>query len=815
MLAILMALSPLYARAITVSGKVVDENGSPVAGVRVTASQPRTAPDQPETAASSDPAGLFRLELPAEGDYRVGANREGFFQFQNPAVHLSANAPLEIHLTHLNELSESINVNYAPPVIDPEQTSGTKRLEGREVLNVPVPASQDYRSSLSLLPGVVQDNGGQNHFNGGSTNETNYRLNGFNVSDPATGNLTTRLNVDTVQTLEWEATRFSPEKGKGSAGTLDIRTQMGDDHWRFGGTNFVPGVASEGGLHLNHWSPRLTFSGPLRKGRGWFHNASDVYYVTETIPELPKGQNRATSISGSNLTRFQWNLRENQILTGSFLLNLAHSGNTGLSFLDPVEATVNRRQSLFIGTLKDQFLFGGGLLEAGFADTRVGLRASPRGSQPYVITPFGANGNFFRDETQHSGRQEWLINGFLKPLQWHGTHQIEIGANVERTDIDELLLRHDLKVVRTDNSVVRAVHFLGSPTQFRTNVESFTYAVDKWNPTNELTVEAGFRTQWDEYTRGAPPAPRLAAAWAPKPLRGAKISAGWGIFYDALPLNFLLLTHEQTSITTFYLPNTLQSGVPVQSRYLIDTRDLRLPRFAISSFSIEDRLPWNLYAQLHLTSREGTHGVSLVESVPNPAENDYVLTNLKTQSYRAAEFSVRRTFLSKYEWFASYTRSKARSNATLNYSIENPVLSPQSGGPLDWDAPNRLLAWGWMPVERHWFPRLLRPVVGETDFQMLAEYRTGFPFTVTNETGHLIGTPNDRRFPDYFTTNIALERKFPFRGYLWAFRAGINNVFNRQNANVVNSDYDSPQFLQFGQGQARAVNVRLRFLGRK
>ncbi len=96
------------------------------------------------------------------------------------------------------------------------------------------------------MPGALPDNGGQIHFNGGDSNQTNYRLNGFEVSDPATGALNARLNVDTVQTLEWDASRFSPDEGKGSAGTLDIRTEMGDDHWRFAGTNFIPGFRSPG-----------------------------------------------------------------------------------------------------------------------------------------------------------------------------------------------------------------------------------------------------------------------------------------------------------------------------------------------------------------------------------------------------------------------------------------------------------------------------------------------------------------------------------------------------------------------------------------
>ena len=45
--------------------------------------------------------------------------------------------------------------------------------------------------------------------------------------------------------------------------------------------------------------------------------------------------------------------------------------------------------------------------------------------------------------------------------------------------------------------------------------------------------------QWDEYTGGALAAPRLSAAWSPKWSGGARFSAGWGIFYDAITLNML------------------------------------------------------------------------------------------------------------------------------------------------------------------------------------------------------------------------------------------------------------------------------------
>jgi hypothetical protein len=407
------------------------------------------------------------------------------------------------------------------------------------------------------------------------------------------------------------------------------------------------------------------------------------------------------------------------------------------------------------------------------------------------------------------------VNGFVKPVRWLGSHQIEIGADVERSDLDQTISRHELTVVRVDGSVVRDIQFLGSPRQFRTNIETYSYAVDKWSPSPDLTIEAGLRTQWDEYTGGAPPAPRLAAAWAPRWLAGTKVSAGWGIFYNAVTLGLLALGQEQSSLSTFYAPNGIQTGVPVLSSFVLNPSDLKLPRYAISSFTAERKLPWNFSGRMNLISREGSRGFAFEQETVNPATNLYLMENIQRVRYRAAEFAVRRTFLARYQWFASYTRSEARSNAVVAYSIENPILSPQAGGPLGWDAPNRFLMWGWAPVEKKWFPQLLRPVIGDTDFQILTDFRTGFPFSVTNEQGYLVGQPNALRFPDYLTVNVALERRFRFHGYLWAWRVGLINALGRSNPNVVNSDFNSPQYLAFGGGQARAVNVRLRFLGRK
>jgi len=470
-------------------------------------------------------------------------------------------------------------------------------------------------------------------------------------------------------------------------------------------------------------------SGPLQKGRLWLSTALDAYYVVNVVNGLPKGQDQATSSTGSDLTRLQWNITGSQILTASFLGNLSDDKRNGLSVLSPAETTVNTRQSIYMGALKDQWMVGGGLVEFGFADSRTYLRSSPQGDQAYVVTPFGASGNFFSDQTQSTGRQEWLANGFLAPLHGHGwlkgSHQIQIGTDVEHSDLNQTILRNEYTSVRVDGSLVRDVQFLAVRSSSKT---IWKPTVTRW--TGGLPLR-GSCSKADSVpngisTRVAPVCTEAVRAWAPKWAGGAKFSAGWGVFYDAVTLGMLALSQEQTSISTFYGPTGAVTAGPVQSSFVLRPSDLRLPRFALSSFAAERKLPFQLYGKLSLISREGSRGFTFQDTVVSPSLNLYVLDNIQRQRYRAGSFALRRTFLSKYQWFASYTRSEARANAVINYSIENPIFAPQSGGPLPWDAPNRVLAWGWAPVEKTWFPGFMSRLIGETDAQLLFDYRTGF-----------------------------------------------------------------------------------------
>ena len=319
-LALVSSCAALRAQ-VAISGRVVDETGAGVSGARI---EILAADAVAPLVASSDLAGNFQLVLPAAGAYQILAERQGFYLFRAREQRFdSSPSQLTIVLNHRQEFSERVDVTASPPAIDPQQPAERKVVDSAEIDALPYSGSQDFRNALSLIDGAVRDGNGDYHFNGAGAGQTAYSLDGFNIANPVTGWLDARVNVDSVQFLNVETSRVSAENGRGSAGALELETKMGDDRLRFGGTNFVPGLSSAGGFHLNHWTPRLEVSGPIRKGRAWFYNGADLYYSNDTVSGLPHGQNRTSGTTFSDLARFRVDLAPSNVATGSVLLDIS------------------------------------------------------------------------------------------------------------------------------------------------------------------------------------------------------------------------------------------------------------------------------------------------------------------------------------------------------------------------------------------------------------------------------------------------------------------------------------------------------------
>ena len=797
---------PLYAGECQIAGRVVDENNTGIADVRVALQSGTSA-----FRITTDPTGSFRLYLPA-GDYAATAERDGYFPLARRAVNL-AEGPQELNLVlnHVREVFQSVKVEGATAGIDPDQADRSKTLSGLNVLNVPYPSTNNVRNAMKLMPGVVQDPRGGLHFSGSAENQVLYTLDGFNVSDPVNGGFTTRLDVDMVRSLEYSSGRYSPEFGKGSAGVLAIRTDMGDDTLRYTATNFIPGVDTRTGLHIGTWSPRFGFSGPVVKGRVWFSESLDGEYSNQVVPDLPEGQQRTSSVRWGDLVRTQVNLTPGNILFGSFLVNNWRAPKTGLGALDPPSTTIDQRSRTWFFSLKDQiYVARGTMLEVGIAQDRTFGRMIPQGNEFYRITPNGHGGNFFVDSTATSRRDQLLTNLFLPSFRLAGMHQLKVGDDFDRLSYGQLFRRTGYETYGLGGWLIRRTTFGGSGAIDRPSLEISSYVLDAWRIRRNLTADIGVRQDWDELVRRTAWSPRLSVAYAPFAKRSTRLSGGYAVTSDASNLSIFARALDQYAINTTFNPDgSIQRG-PLITTFVTPGGQLEAPRYRNLTFQVDQQFPRNLQVGFNLLRKRGDHGFAyantFTRAMPPPpgVEAVFGLTNLRRDTYDSAEVSVHQSLGSQYEWMASYTRSSAKSNSVLDISVDQPASVTNNVGPMPWDAPNRLVSWFYLPTPwKKW------AVAG------LVEARNGFPFSIQKDDGSISGAVNSHRFPAYFNFNLHLEYRFPFRDKRLALRGGFNNITNHKNYTIVNNVIGAPGYLTYYGSDGRHFVVRIRWLGKE
>jgi hypothetical protein len=169
-------------------------------------------------------------------------------------------------LNHAKEVLQSVDVNASPQAVDVEQTQSERVLSGIQIMDIPYPSTHSLREAMTLIPGT----GGGCHRRAAlrwrARKPDQLSAGRLQHRRPADRNPGATVSVEAVSSLDYLSGRYSPEYGQGSAGTLQIKTQTGDDQFRYSATNFIPGVSTEEGLHLGDWTPRFNFSGPIVKG---------------------------------------------------------------------------------------------------------------------------------------------------------------------------------------------------------------------------------------------------------------------------------------------------------------------------------------------------------------------------------------------------------------------------------------------------------------------------------------------------------------------------------------------------------------------
>ena len=497
------------------------------------------------------------------------------------------------------------------------------------------------------------------------------------------------------------------------------------------------------------------------------------------------------------------------------MFNDFHSPYDGISALTPQQSTDNHDILAWLPYVRDQQGFKNGVvLETGFGVVRYREGYEPHGDLPYDLTPELPTGSNFESLTTRSQRVEGIASVYLPERQWEGAHQLKAGMDLDHIGFDENIALAPVNYLREDRTLLRQSTFPQFAPFSRHNTEAGAYFEDRWTPRTGLLLEPGIRFDWDEIVRRPLFSPRIAIDYSPPGAESTtKLTAGIGIYYEHTQLEYLARALAGIRYDTYYAADGFTAaGPPEETQFTENDASLHETRALNWSAGVEHRLPGQIFAGANFVQKRLSNALVYAnQSGPGALAGNYLLTTLRQDHYYSVEMNARRSFKGGYTVFGSYMRSSATTNTAINYLPTVSILGPQQKGPLSWDAPNRVISWGWLPA---WAPRL--PSVKKNwDFVYSLEWRSGFPFDSIDDNNQISGAPGSHRFPDYLSFSPGLEWRFHFRGKYFGLRGMIENITGSLDPYVVYNNVDSPQYLTFSQPQGRAFTTRIRLIEAK
>jgi hypothetical protein len=321
-------------------------------------------------------------------------------------------------------------------------------------------------------------------------------------------------------------------------------------------------------------------------------------------------------------------------------------------------------------------------------------------------------------------------------------------------------------------------------------------------------------------------APRLGLAYSPGTDEKTVIRAGAGFFYGVLPLLAASWSANPSQTITEYKSVGVPIAPPVTytNAYTAGLNPLVSPGLPTQPDTTPRNFTWNVGVvrelrknlQLELSYLNShTSYLFAVEPLTAAAANDQsfmALTNTGSSMYHEMEASVDYRFRQTDQLKATYLWSRARGdlNSLSNVMIPfaAPVIRPDIYGILPSDIPNRMVAWAILAMP---WKIALSPLV---------DVHSGFPYSPLDVTQQYVGTPNGRRFPEFFSLDFKAYRAFrmPFlkgkdgKGHHFRLGAYTLNVTNHGNYSTVYNSVASPDFGKFVGFLYRHEGMTLDFL---
>jgi hypothetical protein len=795
------AVSTMQDNALAgVAGISVKLSGEPLHGITLNA--------------DTDEHGAYQFLNLEPGAYSISITLQGFKSINKPVV-LAAKQQLTQDFTlELEVVAEKVEVKETAASIATETAAPPPAtITNTEITTIPT-QQEKVKEILPFTPGVIKTLDSKLTLKGADENQSLLLVNSARTTDPVTGSFGVPIPTDAVESFAVYKTPYDSSLGSFSGGLTTIETRPPDDQWSFKLRGIVPSILGKNGsmVGIGEAIPGVSFDAPLIPHKFLLSESFQYEMKKTTVEGLPWPHDISKRQGFNSFTTLEFILAPNHVLTLTVNAFPLRHQNFDISALVPPPASNDLNQSGVAVGLNDKYQLGSGAILAVVAQyMRFDSNAHGQGPEDMLITPQGYGGNYF-NRWSRRGKEFQAVPSFQFPkVHWHGEHEIRVGADIDYRSFFGTTLSHSIQLLRPDNTLAQQITFGAAPSQAPSDSSVAEFLQDHWILDSHWSVDLGARISTE--TSGWPfaIAPRGGVAYSPGKNGKTVIRAGAGIFYGVLPLlaaNFA--ANPTRTITDFDATGLLPVGTPITytSAFVANLNPLTAPALPHKPSTTPRNVTWNGQIEHELRKnlqlRVGyldSHATYLFTvnpfTSPTGGPSFEGLTNTGSSHYREMEATGHYSLRERDQINLSYIWSRARGdlNSLSNVYIPfaAPVIRPNLYGILSSDIPNRVVGWGIFALP--W----------KLTFSPLVDVHSGFPYSPIDVQQQYVGTPNGKRFPEYFSLDMKLYRQFrvPFLGNrggkVHHIRLGVYtlNVTNHGNFNAVYNNVFSPNFGQF------------------
>ena len=232
--ALALTAAPAFAQQTTgnINGRILDEQGTAVPGVGVTATHTGTGFVRNGV---TDEEGVYRLGALPVGTYDVVAALPGFTTVSKTGIVVNVAQTLDINFDlKVAQVAENITVSGGTPLIETSSSAVGGVVDIGRIESLPLNGRQ-FANLAATIPGVglgfhadpTKSTQYSPQIGGGNGRNVNYQIDGGDNNDDTVGGLLQLFPLEAIQEFNLVTSRYKAEYGRSNGGVMNIVTKSG------------------------------------------------------------------------------------------------------------------------------------------------------------------------------------------------------------------------------------------------------------------------------------------------------------------------------------------------------------------------------------------------------------------------------------------------------------------------------------------------------------------------------------------------------------------------------------------------------------